>query len=480
MSLTPRTRHTTPGSVENRTEHDMLGYIEVPADAYYGAHTARAVANFPLTGETLAARPHLVSALAVVKRAAASANSEVGALDDALAPAIADACAEIQDGALQNHFVVDLLQGGAGTSTNMNANEVIANRALELLGWPRGEYSVLHPLDHVNVGQSTNDVYPTAVKLALDAHIAELLAALAGLRESFEVKSSDFADVLKMGRTQLQDAVPMTLGQEFGAFAATIAEEEQRLAESRLLLHELNLGGTAIGTGLNARTGYRERAVEHLRRLTGIPTLVSSPDLIEATQDAGVFVQLSGVLKRVAVKLSKICNDLRLLSSGPQAGLGEINLPARQAGSSIMPGKVNPVIPEAVNQITFEVIGNDVTVTRAAEGGQLQLTAFEPIIYRDLGAGLDHLTAGIGVLAEHCVRGITANRHRLAETVADSTGLVTALSPALGHETACSIALEAHHTGRRALDLIRERELLTEAELHLLTSPAAMTGLSTT
>ncbi|MEU4896352.1 aspartate ammonia-lyase [Streptomyces sp. NPDC044780] len=476
MPLTPGPQHTVPASDGHRTEHDMLGDVEVPVDAYYGAHTARAVVNFPLTGETLAARPHLIGALATVKHAAALANAEVGALDGVLASAIADACAEIRDGALHEQFVVDLIQGGAGTSTNMNANEVIANRALELLGRRRGEYSALHPLDHVNLGQSTNDVYPTAVKLALDAHIAELLAVLARLRGAFEAKAAEFADVLKMGRTQLQDAVPMTLGQEFGAFAATLAEDEQRLSEARLLLHELNLGGTAIGTGLNARSGYRERAVEHLRRLTGIPTLQSSPDLVEATQDVGVFVQLSGVLKRIAVKLSKICNDLRLLSSGPQFGLGEINLPARQAGSSIMPGKVNPVIPEAVNQIAFEIIGNDVTVTLAAEGGQLQLNAFEPVIYRSLSAGLDHLTAGIAVLTEHCVRGITANRHRLAQAVAASTGLVTALSPALGYETACAIALEAHHSGRPALDLVRERELLTEAELRVLTSPASLTG----
>ncbi|MCG7205080.1 aspartate ammonia-lyase [Streptomyces arenae] len=470
------TRALTAVSGDRRTEHDMLGDIAVPEDAYYGVHTVRALANFPITGETLAARPHLVSALAAVKQAAALANADVGALDGTLASAITQACTEIRDGALHDQFVVDLIQGGAGTSTNMNANEVIANRALEWLGKRRGEYAALHPLDHVNLGQSTNDVYPTAVKLALDAHIGELLSALARLREAFADKAAEFADVLKMGRTQLQDAVPMTLGQEFGAFAATLAEDELRLAEARLLLHELNLGGTAIGTGLNARLGYRERAVDHLSRLTGIPTLVSSPDLIEATQDVGVFVQLSGVLKRVAVKLSKICNDLRLLSSGPQAGLGEINLPARQAGSSIMPGKVNPVIPEAVNQIAFEIIGNDVTVTLAAEGGQLQLNAFEPIIYRSLSAGLDHLAAGITVLTESCVRGITANRQRLAETVAASTGLVTALSPAIGYETACVIALEAHHSGRPALDLVRERALLTEAELHTLTSPAFLTG----
>lgn len=475
MPTTPAPRR--PAGMRYRTERDMLGDVDVPADAYYGAHTVRAVANFPLTGETLAARPHLVRALAAVKHAAADANSEVGALDPALASAITAACAEIRDGALQDEFVVDLIQGGAGTSTNMNANEVIANRALELLGEPRGHYAVLHPLDHVNLGQSTNDVYPTAVKLALDAHLAALLAALTGLRAALAAKAAEFAEVLKMGRTQLQDAVPMTLGQEFGAFAATLAEDEQRLTEARALLHELNLGGTAIGTGLNARPGYRELAVEHLRRLTGTATLVSSPDLIEATQDVGVFVQLSGVLKRVAVKLSKICNDLRLLSSGPQAGLGEISLPARQAGSSIMPGKVNPVIPEAVNQIAFEVVGNDVTVTLAAEGGQLQLNAFEPVIYRSLSAGLDHLTAGITVLTEHCVRGITADADRLAATVAASTGLVTALGPALGYETACALAREAHRTGRPALDLIRERALLTEAELGALTSPAALTGV---
>ncbi|WP_336157883.1 aspartate ammonia-lyase [Amycolatopsis sp. VC5-11] len=459
-----------------RSEHDMLGEISVPGDVYYGAHTARALVNFPITGETLADRPHLVAALATVKEAAARANAEVGALPPDRAAAIGQACAEIRSGRLHDQFVVDLIQGGAGTSTNMNANEVIANRALELLGHARGEYTELHPLDHVNLGQSTNDVYPTAVKLALDRHLAELLAALAGLREAFADKAIEFADVLKMGRTQLQDAVPMTLGQEFGAFAATLGEDEQRLAEARLLLHELNLGGTAIGTGLNARPGYRERAVAHLRELTGIATLVSAPDLIEATQDVGVFVQLSGVLKRVAVKVSKICNDLRLLSSGPQAGFGEIELPARQAGSSIMPGKVNPVVPEAVNQIAFEIIGHDVTITFAAEGGQLQLNAFEPIIARALTAGLDHLTAGARVLAEHCVRGITARREHLADLVATSTGLVTALSPALGYETACGLALEAHQTGRPALELVRERRLLTDDQVGALITPQALTG----
>ncbi len=465
-----------PGA--RRSEHDMLGEVTVPADVYYGAHTARALTNFPISGETLASRPHLVAALATVKQAAAMANADVGALPEELAAAIVAACEEIRSGALLDQFVVDLIQGGAGTSTNMNVNEVIANRALELLGHPSGAYGILHPLDHVNLGQSTNDVYPTAIKLALDTYLEELIGALGELRRAFASKAGELADVVKMGRTQLQDAVPMTLGQEFGAFAVTIGEDEQRLAEARLLLHELNLGGTAIGTGLNARPGYRELAVGHLRELTGIGTLASAVDLIEATQDVGVFVQLSGVLKRVAVKLSKICNDLRLLSSGPQTGFGEIVLPARQAGSSIMPGKVNPVIPEVVNQIAFEIIGNDVTVTLAAEGGQLQLNAFEPIIARALSAGLSHLTAGVRVLSSLCVSGIVARVEHLATTVANSAGLVTALSPVLGYEAACELAAESVRTGRTPLDLVRERGLLSDELLGALMATDLLTGLS--
>ncbi len=460
-----------------RREHDLLGDVDVPADAYWGAHTARAIENFPISGVTLSSQPYFVAALATVKQAAAVANRESGELPARLADAIVAACEDIRGGALDEQFVVDLIQGGAGTSSNMNANEVVANRALEHLGEPRGAYSVLHPLEHVNHGQSTNDVYPTAVKLALDRHIQSLLDALGTLRAAFAVKAAEFADVLKMGRTQLQDAVPMTLGQEFGAYAVTLAEDEQRLAEARLLLHELNLGGTAIGTALNAHPDYRDRAIAQLRRLTGIATLTSAHDLVEATSDVGVFVQLSGVLKRVAVKLSKICNDLRLLSSGPRAGLGEINLPARQAGSSIMPGKVNPVIPEVVNQIAFEVIGNDVTITLAAEGGQLQLNAFEPIIARSLFASLEHLTAGARVLATHCVRDITANTDLLARTVAESIGLVTALSPLLGYEQATAIAQQAQSTGRGAIELVLEAGLLTRPQIDRVITPAALTGL---
>ena len=366
-----------PDVAVTRNEHDLLGDRAVPAEAYWGVHSLRAVENFPISGQAVATAPDLVSALAAIKQAAALANRDLGLLDAERAAAIVAACQEIRSGALHDQFVVDLIQGGAGTSTNMNANEVIANRALEILGHARGAYRHLHPNEHVNMGQSTNDVYPTALKIAAWSGIARLTEAMAVLRGAFEAKAIEFADVLKMGRTQLQDAVPMTLGQEFGTYALMLAEDEARLGEARGLICEINMGATAIGTGITAHPEYAARVCAHLREITGIP-LVTAQDLVEATQDCGAFVQLSGVLKRVAVKLSKTCNDLRLLSSGPRAGLNEINLPARQAGSSIMPGKVNPVIPEVVNQVAFEVIGNDVTITMAAEAGQLQLNAFEP------------------------------------------------------------------------------------------------------
>jgi len=466
-------------TITERVEHDMIGHITVPSAAYYGAHTARAVENFPISGVTLATQPFLIEAMATVKQAAAVANRDVGLLPATLAEAIIAACKDIRGGALHEQFVVDLIQGGAGTSSNMNANEVIANRALEHLGEPLGRYTVLHPLEHVNLGQSTNDVYPTAIKLALDRHIQALLTALTGLRSAFAEKGAEFANILKIGRTQLQDAVPMTLGREFTAFAVTLAEDERRLSEARLLLYELNLGGTAIGTALNAHPEYRDLAVAQLRDLTGIDRLVSATDLIEATQDVGVFVQLSGVLKRIAVKLSKTCNDLRLLSSGPRAGFNEINLPARQAGSSIMPGKVNPVIPEVVNQIAFEVIGNDVTITLAAEGGQLQLNAFEPIIARSLFASIEHLTAGARVLATHCVSGITANTDQLARNVTDSIGVITALSPLIGYEQATSIAGSALADGRSSIELILEKGLLTREQIDQAITVGALTGTAT-
>jgi aspartate ammonia-lyase len=458
-----------------RCEHDLLGDLEVPAATYWGIHTERALINFPITGIPISTYPALVGALASVKQAAAEANHDLGQLAPAKYSAIVTACEEIRGGRWHEQFVVDVVQGGAGTSTNMNANEVIANRALELLGFQRGEYEHLHPLDDVNLGQSTNDVYPTAVKVALIAQVETLAAELSHLRAAFAAKAVEFAAIVKMGRTQLQDAVPMTLGQEFGTYAVMIGEDELRLAEATRLIHEINLGATAIGTGITAHPGYATLATRHLSRLTGL-RLVMSADLIEATQDCGAFVQLSGVLKRVAVKLSKTCNDLRLLSSGPRAGLGEINLPPRQAGSSIMPGKVNPVIPEVVNQIAFEAIGNDVTVTMAAEAGQLQLNAFEPIIAHSLLQTISHLTAGARVLTEFCVRGITANPERLYESVTQSIGLVTALNPFIGYAAATELAQEAMVTGRNVADLVLAKGLMTERELADLMRPETLAG----
>ena len=381
-----------------RIEHDFLGDMPIPDDAYWGVHSARAVENFPISGNTVSQMPELVRALAFVKKAAAQANAELGVIDAPRADAIRRACDDVIGGDLHAEFVVDVIQGGAGTSTNMNANEVIANRALEHMGAVKGRYDVLHPNDHVNASQSTNDVYPTALRVAAWFGINELLAAMAALRGAFEGKADEFKSVLKIGRTQLQDAVPMTLGQEFLAFAIMIGEDEARLREARTLITEVNLGATAIGTGINAPAGYAEKVIPLLAHISGVP-VVKAANLVEATQDTGGFVQLSGVLKRVACKLSKICNDLRLLSSGPQAGFGDIHLPARQAGSSIMPGKVNPVIPEVMNQVAFEVIGNDVTITMASEAGQLQLNAFEPIMGWALFKSVKHLTQACKTLA---------------------------------------------------------------------------------
>lgn len=468
------TATTASDASVTRIEYDLLGERAVPAQAYYGVHTLRAVENFPITGTAISIYPDLIHALACIKEAAARANQDLGLLNATHADAIARACRELREGRLHEHFVVDVIQGGAGTSTNMNANEVIANRALELLGHAKGEYQHLHPNDHVNLGQSTNDVYPTALRLAAHFGIQRLLDAMAVLRRAFERKALEFGDVLKMGRTQLQDAVPMTLGQEFSTYATMLGEDEQRLREAVALMHEINLGGTAIGTGITAHPDYAARVREHLAAVTGLP-LLTAPNLVEATQDCGAFVQLSGVLKRVAVKLSKTCNDLRLLSSGPRAGLGEINLPPMQAGSSIMPGKVNPVIPEVVNQIAFEVIGNDLTVSFAAEAGQLQLNAFEPVIAHSLFKSVNHLRNGCLTLAERCVDGITANREHLAATVRDSIGVVTALNPYIGYKQATAVAREAHATGGSVYRIVLEKGLLTQAQLDHVLRPEALT-----
>jgi aspartate ammonia-lyase len=457
-----------------RIEHDLLGDRAVPADVYYGIHTLRALENFPISGTPISIYPDLVVALACVKQAAAIANAELGLLDEERAVAIRLACEAVREGHLHGEFVVDVIQGGAGTSSNMNANEVICNRALEELGRGKGDYARLHPLDHVNMSQSTNDVYPTAVKLALQLGIRRLLEEMKFLREAFASKAAEFDDVLKVGRTQLQDAVPMTLGQEFSTYAVMLGEDESRLAEAAGLIREINLGATAIGTGINAHPDYALLATRRLAEVSGIE-FVSSPNLVEATQDAGSFVQLSGVLKRIAVKLSKTCNDLRLLSSGPRAGIGEISLPAVQAGSSIMPGKVNPVIPEVVNQIAFEVIGNDITVTMAAEAGQLQLNAFEPIIAHSLFKSLYHLAAGCRTLGERCVKGITANRERARRLLDDSTALVTALTPFIGYARSTEIAQEALATGARVYDLVLQKKLMGRDELDKLLSPEMLT-----
>ncbi|HEX4935992.1 MAG TPA: aspartate ammonia-lyase, partial [Gemmatimonadaceae bacterium] len=385
-------------------------------DALYGVQTLRAMENFPITGVVIREFPALIGALAAVKEAAAKANTELGLLDQERCDVIVRAAQEVRHGRHHEHFLVDVIQGGAGTSTNMNANEVIANRALELLGAKRGDYDRLHPNSHVNLSQSTNDVYPTAVRLALHGEIEKLRVAMRELALAFKAKGVEFAPLLKMGRTQLQDAVPMTLGQEFGAFGHTILEDVDRLGESLSLIREISMGATAIGTGITAPGGYTETVRRHLSEVTGLE-LITAPDLVEATSDTGAFVQLSGVLKRCATKLSKICNDLRLLSSGPRTGFGEINLPPMQPGSSIMPGKVNPVIPEVVNQVCFEIIGGDVTVTMAAEAGQMQLNAFEPVIAYRLLRGIDSLRNACDVLRTRCVQGITANPDRLKRFV---------------------------------------------------------------
>ncbi|MBW5422785.1 aspartate ammonia-lyase [Streptomyces sp. BG9H] len=458
-----------------RREHDLLGERDFPADAYWGIHSLRATENFPITGIPISVYPQLIDALAAVKEAAARANEELGLLPKAKADAIAAACREIRAGHLHDQFVVDVIQGGAGTSTNMNANEVVANRALELLGHPKGAYEHLHPNEDVNLSQSTNDVYPTAVKVATISAVHGLLRAMSVVQDAFAAKALEFRDVLKMGRTQLQDAVPMTLGQEFSAYAVMLDEDRMRLAEAVELIHEINLGATAIGTGLNAPPGYAETARRHLAALTGMP-LVTAANLVEATQDCGAFVHLSGVLKRIAVKLSKSCNDLRLLSSGPRAGLNEINLPPVQAGSSIMPGKVNPVIPEVVNQVCFEVIGNDVTITMAAEAGQLQLNAFEPVILHSLAKSITSLKAACLTLAERCVEGITANTEVLRASVETSIGLVTALNPYIGYTAATEIAREALVTGRGVAELVLEKGLLPPERLAELLTPERVAG----
>ena len=457
-----------------RIEKDFLGAKEIPDDAYYGVQTMRGKDNFHITGIPMSTEPYFVKAFGYVKKAAALANRDLGVLDAKVADAIAAACDRLIAGEMRDQFVTDFIQGGAGTSTNMNANEVIANLALEKLGHRKGEYQHVNPNDHVNFGQSTNDVYPTAFRLALILRLTAYMEALRKLQASFNAKGKEFERVLKMGRTHLQDAVPMSLGSEFHGWGTTIGEEVQRIAEVRALLHEINLGATAIGTTVTAHPGYPELATKYLSQLTGTKFILAG-DLIEATSDTGAYVLLSGVLKRTSAKLTKICNDIRLLASGPRCGFNEINLPQMQPGSSIMPGKVNPVIPEVVNQVAFQVIGNDLTITLASEAGQLQLNVMEPILAFNLFQSVDMLTSAIETLRLRCVRGITANRDHAREMVERSIGIVTAVVPALGYERASEVAKEALATGRAVRDLILEKGYLSAAQLDDLLSIEGMT-----
>lgn len=456
-----------------RIEHDFLGEANIPNDAYYGVQSIRARENFQITGRTLNEFPLFIKALAYTKKAAAMANAMLGALDKDKADAIVKACDDIIGGKYHDQFIVDMMQGGAGTSTNMNANEVIANIALEYAGRAKGDYDHIHPNNHVNLSQSTNDVYPTSIKIATYFMTEELLESIKHFVHALKVKEEEFDDVLKMGRTQLQDAVPMTMGQEFGAYAVTIAEDMDRITYVMRLISEINMGATAIGTQINTPDTYTEVVSEILRNETKLP-LVGAENLVEATQDTGVFIHISGVLKRYAVKISKICNDLRLLSSGPRAGLNEINLPPMQPGSSIMPGKVNPVIPEVVNQVAFQVIGNDLTITMACEAGQLELNVMEPVIAFRLFDTLSILKNATDTLTEKCIKGITANREVCLAYVENSIGLCTVLVPVLGYEASSAIAKEALATNDSVYNLVLKKGLMSEEDLKEILKPETM------
>ena len=445
-----------------RIEKDFLGEKHVPDDAYYGVQTLRGMENFHITGMPMSREPYFVKAFGYVKKAAAMANRDLGVLDRTIADAIIRACDRVIAGDMNDHFVTDFIQGGAGTSTNMNANEVIANLALESLGHKKGEYQYVNPNDHVNFGQSTNDVYPTAFHLGLILRLESYMEALRRLQAAFVAKAREFDRVLKMGRTHLQDAVPMSLGAEFQGWGTTIGEEVNHLAEIAHLLHGINLGATAIGTTVTAAPGYPALATKHLADITGLKFTLAE-DLIEATSDTGDYVLLSGVLKHTSVKLTKICNDLRMLASGPRCGFNEINLPQMQPGSSIMPGKVNPVIPEVVNQTSFLVIGLDLTVTLAASAGQLQLNVMEPVITFALFASIAAMERAVTSLRVNCVEGITANAEHTQEMVLNSLGIVTVLKPSLGYKQCAEIAHEGHETGKSLHDIVvKERKLLTQ------------------
>jgi aspartate ammonia-lyase len=457
-----------------RREHDLLGERDVPADVYFGIQTLRALENFAISGVPLGNFEHFVRSFAYVKKAAAIVNAEIGGLEAHKRDAIVAACDDLVAGRLRDQFVVDMIQGGAGTSTNMNVNEVVANRGLEILGHPRGAYQFLHPNDDVNRSQSTNDAYPTALKLAVHLSLHDARAAIEELHLALAAKAAEFVDVIKMGRTEMQDAVPMTLGQEFGAYAVMVREASRHLERAGAELLEIALGATAIGTGINSPPGYADRVTAVLAEVSGLPVR-KAENFVEATQDSGEFVQVSSAMKRAAVQISKICNDLRLLSSGPRAGFNEIRLPAMQPGSSIMPGKVNPVIPEVVSEVCFQIIGYDVTITVAAEASQLELNMAEPIIAYDLLHGLTILKNACVVLATRCIRGIEANRDVCRTYVERSIGLVTALVPVIGYEACVNIAKDALATGASVYDLVVAKGLLSRAALDDLLLPENMT-----
>ncbi len=458
---------------EPRIEHDFLGEMKIPADAYYGVQTCRALENFRISGEKISSFPRFIQAFGYVKKAAALANMELGALPEDIGHWICLACDRVIAGEFDSQFPLDVYQGGAGTSCNMNANEVIANVALEMMGKKKGDYRFCHPNNHVNCSQSTNDAYPTSIRIALYSMLTDLTGDMEYLRDGFSAKAEEFRDVLKMGRTQMQDAVPMTLGMEFSAWAVNIGEDIRRIREGRVQITDINMGATAIGTGINTPEGYAPLVTKRLAEITGLP-LVMAENLVEATFDAGAYVQISGLLKRFVVKLSKICNDLRLLSSGPCCGLNEINLPPRQPGSSIMPGKVNPVIPEVVNQICFDVIGRDVTISMAAEAGQLELNAMEPVIAYSLFSSIRHLGNACHTLRDLCIDGITANAEHCLYMMKNAIGLVTALTPYIGYERAASIAREAKENGISVYDLVVQMEYMTEEQINALLSPERM------
>jgi aspartate ammonia-lyase len=457
-----------------RLEHDSLGQREVPAQAYYGVQTQRAMENFAISGIFVSNFEHFVEGLAMTKKAAAQTNHELGILNKDRADAICAACDELLEGKLHENFAVDMFQGGAGTSTNMNANEVIANRGLELMGFNKGEYEHLHPNDHVNASQSTNDAYPTSIKLATLLSYSDLARAMGELKKSLEAKADEFSDVLKMGRTENQDAVPMTLGQEFGAYAVMVGSAMAAIEGACHEFHAINMGATAIGTGINSPPGYANLVTKKLSEVSGFE-LRRAANLVEATQNAGTFVQMSATLKRAAVQISKICNDLRWLSSGPRCGLNEINLPPMQPGSSIMPGKVNPAIPEVVNQICFQVIGYDAVVSMAAESSELELCMAEPIIAFDLLHGMMILKNACVTLASRCIVGIEANREVCRGYVENSIGLVTALVPVIGYEPSAAIAKEALKTGGSVYNLVLEKKLLSKEQLDEMLRPENMT-----